>query len=140
MPTTREQCKKDYDHVLSTVLGCDDDHPITKSFLKQGFADPTDITGLSDPYIEALTYDKSDQEQDVPLTLHHKGTVCMFRFYWFHHSQSDNPVGDKWSQITNQMFRDFCATPEAIHYTMGNLPPPQQQSYTSRYTKLEKYK
>ena len=132
MVSTRREAQEAFNHVLDVVLVRKDDSPLKKALVSEGISDMFSLVTVDFDAIDTLTYDKSDAEKNVPLTRGDKGLLKTFLRFLSHRSNSGNPIGDKWKDITREEFDEFRAsavqTLQAINSTSASALPPTSTS------------
>ena len=84
MVFSRAQARAALDHVFDDVLDADDDSPLKKSLLEIGIKDVFLLCTMDTPTIDALVYEKSDTEKDVPISKADKSMLKAFISYVNH--------------------------------------------------------
>ena len=107
MTTKRQATVATFDHVMDDVLEQDDDSPLKKALIKEGFVSMASIQMMDTDTIKALTYDKSTTEKDVDVPLFYKSLLIAIIEYIVHRETTGNPIKDAWDKVTKDDFDNF---------------------------------
>jgi len=138
MPLTKTKAIAAFKHIVSNVFEAPDDGPLSKALEHAGYDNIWALITLRDEDIEALTFDKSATEKDVPLGRAHQSLLHIFCHYCDHRTRNGTPIGDDWTAITADDFNDYRTGPDysAIRQTGALLPPTTATSQPARATPL----
>jgi hypothetical protein len=126
MVVTRPQAKAIFNHVLDNVLGRDDTSGLKMSLLKVGVHDIFDLCTIEESTIDALCYEKSPTEADLPISRNDKTLLRILKSFVGHlRSNGSNPLslGTDWTSMTQEEFDDF-----RVFQYRSYTPPPSQPS------------
>jgi len=88
MLLTKTKAIAAFKHVMSNVFEVQDDGPLSKALEHAGYDNIWTLITLQDEDIEALTFDKSATEKDIPLGRAHQSLLHIFCHYCDHKSNS----------------------------------------------------
>ena len=112
MPLTKTKAIAAFKHIVSNVFEAPDDGPLSKALEHAGYDNIWTLITLRDEDIEALTFDKSAMEKDVPLGRAHQSLLGIFCHYCDHRTWNGTPIGDDWTAITADDFNDYHTGPD----------------------------
>jgi len=108
MPLTKTKAIVAFKHVLNTVFEIPDDGPLEKALEQAGYDNIWTLITSQDADIEALTFDRSATEKDIPLGRAHQSLLCIFRHYCDHQTHNGTPIEhDSWTAVTADEFNDY---------------------------------
>ena len=130
MPLTKSKAVEAFKHVLDNVFEAPADGPLSKALEHSGYSNIWDLITLRDEDIEALTFDKSATEKDIPLGRAYQSLLRILCHYCDHRTRTGTPIGDDWTAVTADDFNDYRTGPDysAIRRTGAPLPPPTANS------------
>ena len=81
MVLTRPQARAAFTYILDTVLGKDDQSPLKKALLAEGYNDMFSLVTIDLETIESLTYDQSTTESGISIPKSDKEILITFLEY-----------------------------------------------------------
>ncbi len=137
MVFTRPQAKAAFHHILDNVLGKDDTSPLKQSLMAQGIEDIFHLGSTDYDTIDALVYDKSATETDVPVMRADKNMLKAFLSYVNFARSNGNALSDStdWTNVTQEdfdsyrvgpFFTNFLGQPSSTATSSATSTPPKQ--------------
>jgi hypothetical protein len=106
MPLTRTQGEAALKHVVVTVLDEPEDGELMKALKSEGYLKVSALTSLRETTIENLTYPEDDGTLSK-VKQNQKGLLVAFCAFIKHRNDLSLPIGDDWTNITQEEYDDF---------------------------------
>ena len=137
MVFTRPQARAAFNHVLDNVLGQDDQSPLKQSLIAQGIEDIFYLCTIENDSINALVYDRSATETDVPVNKGDRSLLkVLLAYVTYVRGNGTNALSDgtEWGAITQNDFDEYRISP---HYVApGSASSPTASNVTTAATTL----
>jgi hypothetical protein len=143
---TRSQAQAQFDHICNVVLRCDDESPLKKALVQEGFDDVPSLLSIADGTIPSLAY---KAEGDRTIVIRH-GDMALVRSFWnfvMTRMASGITVEDEWLAMTAEDFDAFrvrclcmrfnVAGDEGAHVAATDPTPPPSTIINQRGTKRD---
>jgi hypothetical protein len=127
MVLTRSEAKVAFDHVLDNVLGRADGTPLKSALNGENITDIFQLCTLTDAVIDEMEYmDANISPLPIKVRLGDKMLLKIFlKFISMRHNDG-SPIGDDWTQITQDEFDSFRIDPKyhalSPSQTLSSLP------------------
>ena len=113
MVLTRSEAKVAFNHVLDNVLGRADGTPLKSALNSENITDIFQLCTLTDAVIDALEYmDTNINTLPIKVRLGDKMLLKVFLQYISMCHNNGRPIGDDWTQITQDDFDSFRIDPK----------------------------
>jgi len=115
-----------FNHILSNVCQLPEDGPLAKALKRAGYDDIWKLATLHNADIESLTFDKNENEKNIPLGRAYQSLLhIFFHHYCNHRAHIAAPIGDNWTAISADDFNDYWMGPDyAAICNVSMIPPP----------------
>jgi hypothetical protein len=135
MVLTRPQARVAFDHVISNVMGRGEEGSTLQSALVQaGIVDIFALSQLDHPTIDSLqatTTDDDGVSTTTQVRLADKNLVKCFLDYVVDRNSGDDPIGDRWTDITQADFDAFRISPAYMAARLSTLNIPTRVGGTA---------
>jgi hypothetical protein len=145
MVLRREQSKNAFEHVLTVVFGLTQADPLVQALAADEIEDMEDLFLLHPRQIEALSIVDATTGTATPIRKLRHNLVHVFQHYVIHRQEIGDPIGENWTNITQDQFDTYRRCPEFIASQKGTtitpsvtgtatqvMPPPQQPRPVNR--------
>ena len=109
MVITRPQGRVAFTHILDNVLDRNDESPLKQALIAQGIDDLFSLCTIEESTINALVYDRNDDERRLPVVRGDQGLLRTFLAYVRHARANGNPLSEsgEWGAITQLDFNTY---------------------------------
>jgi hypothetical protein len=123
MPFTRARGETALKYVVLTVMNQPVDGPMAKSLAKAMIENVEDFLSLIETNIEKLSFIATAGEDPIAIGPGHQGIIRAFIAFIRYRAAQDNPIGDKWNEITKAEFDTYRVGP-SFNGTIFGSPSP----------------
>jgi hypothetical protein len=111
MPFTREQGKAALKYIVLEVTNQPDDGPMAKSLAKAQIENVEDLGSLIETDIEKFSFITTTGEDPIAIGPGQRGILRAFVAFIRYRAAQDNPIHDKWNEITKEEFDTYRVGP-----------------------------